>query len=94
MFIIQSSMDRLLIFNIGGSEFFLIILVVLLFFGAKGIPDIAKSLGRASREFKDAMNGVERELHDAVNTDASLSKKEEPQKMEDGTTKEKLENGK
>ena len=87
-------MNHLLIFNIGGSELFLIILVVLLFFGAKGIPDIAKSLGRASREFKDAMSGVERELRDAVNTDASPSKKEEPQKMEDGPTKEKLENGK
>ena len=86
-------MNHLLIFNIGGSEFFLIILVVLLFFGAKGIPDIAKSLGRASREFKDAMSGVERELRDAVNTDAPPSKKESPQKMEDGPTKEKLENG-
>ena len=86
-------MNHLLIFNIGGSEFFLIIMVVLLFFGAKGIPDIAKSLGRASREFKDAMNGVERELRDAVNTDSPPAKKEEPNKSDENTSAGKLNDG-
>ncbi len=69
-------MNHLLIFNIGGSEFILIMFVVLLFFGAKGIPDIARSLGKASREFKDAMNGIEREIQSAAN-DVSSPKKEE-----------------
>lgn len=65
-------MNHFLIFNIGGSEFILIAFVVLLFFGAKGVPDIARSLGRATREFKDAMNGLEREIRDATNPDAPV----------------------
>ena len=84
-------MNHLLIFNIGGSEFFLILMVILLFFGAKGIPDIARSLGKASREFKDAMSGVERELRDAVNTDSSQVKQESP-KLPDEKPKEENEN--
>lgn len=35
--------------------------VVLLFFGAKRIPDLAKGLGKGIKEFKDAKNGVEDE---------------------------------
>ena len=85
-------MNHLLIFNIGGSEFILIILVVLLFFGAKGIPEIAKSLGRASREFKDAMSGIERELKDAANPDTPPAKKEEQKKVEEKSNPEKIEN--
>jgi sec-independent protein translocase protein TatA len=78
-------MNHLLIFNIGGSEFILIMFVVLLFFGAKGVPDIAKSLGRATREFKDAMNGIERELHDATmaKPETPAPKPEEPKKEEE-----------
>ncbi len=77
-------MNHLLIFNIGGSEFILIAFVVLLFFGAKGVPDIAKSLGRATREFKDAMNGIEREIRDASvpKSEPPVSKPEEKSESE------------
>jgi sec-independent protein translocase protein TatA len=37
-------------------------LVILLVFGAKRIPELARSLGKASREFKDARDGVLTEL--------------------------------
>jgi len=63
-------LNHILFLNIGGSEFLLIAFVILLFFGAKGVPDIARSLGRASREFKDAMNGIERELRDAASPES------------------------
>jgi sec-independent protein translocase protein TatA len=43
--------------GIGGTEIFLIILVILLFFGGKRIPELAKGLGRGIREFKDASSG-------------------------------------
>ncbi len=78
-------MNHFLIFNIGGSEFLLIGFVVLLFFGAKGVPEIARSLGRASREFKDAMSGIEQELKDATNPDvkAPAVKSEDPKKAEE-----------
>jgi sec-independent protein translocase protein TatA len=44
-------------FNLGGGEIFLIIAVVLLLFGGKKIPELAKGLGRGIREFKDASKG-------------------------------------
>ena len=43
--------------GMGGSEIFLIILVLLLFFGAKRIPELAKGLGKGIKEFKDASKG-------------------------------------
>ena len=43
--------------GMGGSEIFLIILVLLLFFGAKRIPELAKGLGKGIKEFKDASRG-------------------------------------
>ncbi len=52
--------------NLGGGEVFVILLVVLLFFGAKGIPELAKGLGKGMRQFKDAMNGVEADIKKEV----------------------------
>ena len=66
----------------GGPEVFFILVVILLFFGSKGIPDIAKGLGRGMREFKDAMNGIEREVRDAANTESKAEKEEEPKKLD------------
>ena len=43
---------------IGWSEYLVIFLVVLLLFGAKRIPEIARSLGKASREFKNARDEI------------------------------------
>ncbi len=47
--------------GMGGSEIFLIIAVLLLFFGAKRIPELAKGLGKGIKEFKDASSGVAKE---------------------------------
>lgn len=44
--------------NIGISELLVLFFVVLLFFGAKRIPEVARALGKASREFKKARDGV------------------------------------
>ena len=48
--------------NMSIGEILVILLVVLLVFGAKRIPELARSLGKASREFKDARDGVLTEL--------------------------------
>ncbi|MCC6384984.1 MAG: twin-arginine translocase TatA/TatE family subunit [Bacteroidia bacterium] len=45
----------------GGGEIFLIILVVLLIFGGKKIPELARGLGKGIREFKNASSGVDEE---------------------------------
>ncbi len=72
--------NHLLFMNLGGGEIFVILLVVLLFFGSKGIPQVAKGLGRGMREFRDAMNGIEREIRQETN-----KVKDEVKKIEDDT---------
>jgi sec-independent protein translocase protein TatA len=46
----------------GGSEWILIVLVVLLFFGGKKIPDLMRGIGKGIREFNDAKEHVKSEL--------------------------------
>ncbi len=46
--------------NIGWQEILLILLIALLLFGAKKIPDLAKSLGKGIREFKKGLSEIER----------------------------------
>lgn len=46
------------------SEIILIVLVVLLFFGGKKIPELMKGLGKGVRSFKDGMKEVEDDLKD------------------------------
>lgn len=48
--------------HIGWTEILLILVVVLMLFGAKRIPEIARSLGRASKEFKKARDEFADEL--------------------------------
>ncbi len=53
-----------LFLNLGGGEVVLIVLVILLLFGGKGVPNLAKSLGKGLREFKDATNGLQKDLQE------------------------------
>lgn len=53
--------------GLGGWEIVLIVLVLLIFFGAKKIPELARGLGRGIREFKDATN----EIRDEIESDDS-----------------------
>ena len=48
--------------SFGPMEIALIFLVILLLFGAKRIPEIARGLGKGIREFKDATNDIKHEL--------------------------------
>lgn len=48
--------------SFGPLEIILIFLVVLLIFGAKRIPEIARGIGKGIREFKDATNEISREI--------------------------------
>jgi sec-independent protein translocase protein TatA len=48
--------------NIGGQELFLILLIVLIFFGAKKLPDLARGLGQGIREFRKAARDVQDEV--------------------------------
>ena len=59
----------------GGWEMVVIALVILLMFGAKKLPELARGLGQGIREFKGAVNGVKDELKDA---EESIDKNDEP----------------
>ncbi len=64
--------------NIGTGEIILILLVVLILFGAKKIPELAQGLGKGIREFKKAMRDVEEEIKQEP--DKIESKKDEAEK--------------
>ena len=55
--------------NLGFTEIMMILLVILLLFGAKRIPEIAGSFGKGIREFKKNMNDVTRDIQDEVRQD-------------------------
>ncbi len=50
----------------GGSEWILIIIVVLLMFGGKKIPELMRGVGRGMREFTDAKNNVKTEIEEGM----------------------------
>ncbi len=50
----------------GGSEWILIIIVVLLMFGGKKIPELMRGIGRGMREFNDAKNNVKSEIEEGM----------------------------
>ncbi|ALL08811.1 hypothetical protein AQ505_15025 [Pedobacter sp. PACM 27299] len=51
----------------GSGEIMVILAVALLLFGGKKLPELAKGLGKGIREFKDASEGVKREIHRNIN---------------------------
>jgi sec-independent protein translocase protein TatA len=52
--------------NLGATEIILIVLVILVFFGAKKIPELAKGLGQGIREFKKATKEASNDVEDEV----------------------------
>jgi len=55
--------------NVGSGELLVILLVILVLFGGKKIPEIAQGIGKGIREFKKAVNNVEDEIKDIKNVD-------------------------
>ena len=47
---------------LGTPEIILIVLVILLLFGGRKIPELMKGLGKGVKSFKDGMNGIEKDL--------------------------------
>ena len=72
-------MNHLLFLNLGAGEIVVICLVILLLFGGKKIPDLARSLGKAKGEFKKGLAEGEKEepaLEDSKANQKSLEAKE------------------
>jgi sec-independent protein translocase protein TatA len=62
--------------NLGGPDLIVILLIVLVLFGAKKLPELARGLGQSMNEFRKAREDFERELH---NTRTQLSPPQPPQ---------------
>ena len=56
-------------FGLGSTEMILILVVVLFFFGAKKLPELARGLGKGIREFKDATKEVKENIEKATSDD-------------------------
>ena len=72
----------LLFFDIGGPEIMLIMFVALLLFGGDKLPELARGLGKGIRDFKDASEGVKREITNQIENYES-KKKDEPEENTD-----------
>lgn len=66
---------------IGGTEIIVILLIVLVLFGGKKIPELMRGLGKGVKEYKNAVNSVEEEL----NTTASQVKESPNDQTADGS---------
>ena len=56
-----------MILFIGGPEIIIILLFVVMFFGSKKIPDLARTFGKTIREVKDASNEIKKEIRESAN---------------------------
>ena len=61
-----------LLFGLGGSEMIVVLVIVLLLFGGKKIPELMKGLGKGMKDFKDASKGV-----DTGNSNATTPEKKD-----------------
>ncbi len=59
----------LFIGNLGTGEMIALVLLIVLLFGAKRIPDLARGLGKGIREFKDATKEIKNDIENASTTD-------------------------
>ena len=68
--------------NLGFGEILVILVIVLLLFGAKRIPEIAGSMGKGIREFKKNINDAGNTLRDGVNNDRPAERLNSPPPVE------------
>ena len=67
----------LAVLGLGGGELIVVLVAILVLFGAKRIPEFAKGLGQGIKEFKKASNEVTQEFQNAIE-DAQYSKPAPP----------------
>lgn len=55
--------------NIGWNELLIILIIILLLFGAKRLPELSRSLGKSIKEFKKGKDEAEKEIAEAASDD-------------------------
>ncbi len=77
--------------GIGTSEVILILLVIIIFFGAEKIPELARGLGQGMSEFKKASDSIKKEIDD---TKRNFSEPPKKQKADTAVKEEVVEDEK
>ena len=80
--------------SLGLTEIALILIVVLILFGGKRIPELAKALGKAQYEYKKAKELLQNEAQDLKDTVARAAAEEEQKAAEKDNAKEDAKSGK
>ena len=62
-------------FNLGPWEILLILIVVLILFGAKRLPELARGLGKGINEFRDAVDNGKEEIINGLDSSVDSNKK-------------------
>ena len=73
---------------LGTWEIILIVLVVLLLFGGKKIPELMKGVGKGVKSFKDGMNGIEDAANTSNNNTSNNNTSKSPETKHDGSQPE------
>jgi len=63
----------------GGMEWVWILLVVVVLFGGKKIPELAKGIGKGIREFNDAKDGIKKEIETGMKDNTPSQNSNQPQ---------------
>ena len=61
-------------FNLGPWEILLVLIVILVLFGAKRLPELARGLGLGINEFRDAVDSSRKEVMDVIDSDKADKK--------------------
>ena len=75
--------------NMGPMEWVIILVALLLVFGASRIPQIARSLGKSSNEFKKGLRGIQNEIDEVADIKDDIKRditKEEPRPQDGPAT--------
>jgi sec-independent protein translocase protein TatA len=67
--------------NLGGPDMMIVLLIVLLMFGSKKLPELARGMGRAVKEFTSAREDIERELTKSGSSPAMRGELPDTKKM-------------
>ena len=75
-------MNTILLFGMpGGAELFFIVLIIIMLFGSKKIPELARGLGKGIREIKNATGEIQREITEGTRDINSLRDKMDIEKQ-------------
>lgn len=77
--------------GLGPTELIIILFIILLLFGARKIPDLARGLGRGVREFKDASSQIKREMETEASgsSNANASSRKEDSRVNASAAEDK-----